>query len=401
MEFTIDQVQLVRGLQRTQSIVERRSTMPILANVLLAAERGEPGEGGHAELPGSGSRVEQPGDSVRGRVEFAATDLEVGVRTSVPAEVSTPGRLTLSAKKLYEIARELPPGPIRIAARENLYAELSAGRVVVTLVGLAAEEFPALPAKGDVPLAPLDLPTIRTMIERTLYAASSDETRYNLNGVYLERVETDGAAVARMVATDGHRLALVDRPVVGGLEGLGRGMILPRKGLQELKRLLDEGAGDDEVALRAAFRENSGLFLVGETLLVMRLIEGAFPDYRQVIPRGSDGGARIDREALVRALRRVSIVSAERSRVVKLALAPGRLEVSTTNPDLGEAKEELEVDYAGRALAVGFNARYLLDFLGALDAETVVVDLQDETSPGLFRGVGEEGLLGVIMPMRI
>lgn len=401
MEFTIDQVQLVRGLQRTQSIVERRSTMPILANVLLAAERGEPGDGGHVELPGSGSRVEQPGDSVRGRVEFAATDLEVGVRTSVPAEVSTPGRLTLSAKKLYEIARELPPGPIRIAARENLYAELSAGRVVVTLVGLAAEEFPALPAKGDVPLAPLDLPTIRTMIERTLYAASSDETRYNLNGVYLERVETDGAAVARMVATDGHRLALVDRPVVGGLEGLGRGMILPRKGLQELKRLLDEGAGDDEVALRAAFRENSGLFLVGETLLVMRLIEGAFPDYRQVIPRGSDGGARIDREALVRALRRVSIVSAERSRVVKLALAPGRLEVSTTNPDLGEAKEELEVDYAGRALAVGFNARYLLDFLGALDAETVVVDLQDETSPGLFRGVGEEGLLGVIMPMRI
>lgn len=401
MEFTIDQVQLVRGLQRTQSIVERRSTMPILANVLLAAERGEPGDGGHVELPGSGSRVEQPGDSVRGRVEFAATDLEVGVRTSVPAEVSTPGRLTLSAKKLYEIARELPPGPIRIAARENLYAELSAGRVVVTLVGLAAEEFPALPAKGDVPLAPLDLPTIRTMIERTLYAASSDETRYNLNGVYLERVETDGAAVARMVATDGHRLALVDRPVVGGLEGLGRGMILPRKGLQELKRLLDEGAGEDEVALRAAFRENSGLFLVGETLLVMRLIEGAFPDYRQVIPRGSDGGARIDREALVRALRRVSIVSAERSRVVKLALAPGRLEVSTTNPDLGEAKEELEVDYAGHALAVGFNARYLLDFLGALDAETVVVDLQDETSPGLFRGVGEEGLLGVIMPMRI
>lgn len=401
MEFTIDQVQLVRGLQRTQSIVERRSTMPILANVLLAAERGEPGDGGHVELPGSGSRVEQPGDSVRGRVEFAATDLEVGVRTSVPAEVSTPGRLTLSAKKLYEIARELPPGPIRIAARENLYAELSTGRVVVTLVGLAAEEFPALPTKGDVPLAPLDLPTIRTMIERTLYAASSDETRYNLNGVYLERVETDGAAVARMVATDGHRLALVDRPVVGGLEGLGRGMILPRKGLQELKRLLDEGAGDDEVALRAAFRENSGLFLVGETLLIMRLIEGAFPDYRQVIPRGSDGGARIDREALVRALRRVSIVSAERSRVVKLALAPGRLEVSTTNPDLGEAKEELEVDYAGRALAVGFNARYLLDFLGALDAETVVVDLQDETSPGLFRGVGEEGLLGVIMPMRI
>ncbi len=381
MEFTIDQAQLVRGLQRTQSIVERRSTMPILANVLLTAEGGGEGKGG--------------------RVEFAATDLEVGVRTLVPADVVTPGQLTLSAKKLYEIARELPAGPIRIAARENLYAELSAGRVVVNLVGLAPEEFPALPAREDVPLAPLDLPTIRTMIERTLYAASSDETRYNLNGVYLERVEKEGAAAARMVATDGHRLALVDRPVAGGLEGLSRGVILPRKGLQELKRLLDEGTGDEEGKLRAAFRENSGLFLVGETLLVMRLIEGAFPDYRQVIPRETGGAARIDREALVRALRRVSIVSAEKSRAVKLALAPGLLEVSTTNPDLGEAKEELEIEYAGGKLAVGFNARYLLDFLGALDAETVILDIQDETSPGLFRGVGEEGLLGVVMPMRI
>ncbi len=374
MEFTIDQAQLVRGLQRTQSIVEKRSTMPILANVLLSA--------GEA------------------RLELAATDLEVGVRTAVPAEVRVPGRLTLNAKKLYEIARELPAGPIRIASRENLSAELSAGKVVVTLVGLAAEEFPALPSEGEVAFAALDRETFRAMIERTLYAASSDETRYNLNGVYLERIEKDGAAAARMVATDGHRLALVDRAVAGGLPGLGRGVILPRKGLQELKRLLDEPAGPD-AEFKAAFRENSGLFLVGETLLVMRLIEGAFPDYRQVIPRPTDAGARVEREALARALRRVSIVSAEKSRGVKLALAPGLLEVSTTNPDLGEAKEELDADYRGRRLTIGFNARYLLDFLGAVEAETVVLDLQDETSPGLFRGVGDEGLLGVVMPMRL
>ncbi len=380
MEFTIDQAQLVRGLARTQSIVERRSTMPILANVLLAAE-------------GSGSG---------GRVEFAATDLEVGVRTAVPArEVVSPGKLTLSAKKLYEIARELPAGDVHVTARENQYAEISCGKVVVNLVGLSPDEFPALPARGDAPFTAVDLGAVRSMIERTLYAASSDETRYNLNGVYLERL-AENAGAARMVATDGHRLALVDRAIEGGLEGLTRGVILPRKGLQELKRLLDEAAGGDEAGgLEVAFRENSGLFVVGETLLVMRLIEGAFPDYRAVIPKGSDGGARVDREAFARALRRISIVSAEKTRSVKLALKPGVLEVSTTNPDLGEAKEELEVDYAGRPLTIGFNARYLIDFLGAVGADTVVLDISDETSPGLLRGVGVEGHLGVIMPMRI
>lgn len=380
MEFTIDQAQLVRGLARTQSIVERRSTMPILANVLLVAEEGPRGS----------------------QVEFAATDLEVGVRTTVPArELRSGGKLTLGAKKLYEIARELPPGEVRITARENLYAEIASGKVVVNLVGLSPDEFPALPGRSDAPFSAVDLPAIRAMIERTLYAASSDETRYNLNGVYLERVAEKGGA-ARMVATDGHRLALVDRAVEGGLEGLTRGVILPRKGLQELKRLLDEAAGDDgDAGLKVAFRENSGLFLVGETLLVMRLIEGAFPDYRAVIPRGTDGGARVDREAFARALRRISIVSAEKTRSVKLALSPGLLEVSTNNPDLGEAKEELEVEYGGRPLQVGFNARYLLDFLGAVDADTVVLDLTDETSPGLLKGVGVEGHLGVIMPMRI
>jgi DNA polymerase-3 subunit beta len=381
MEFTIDQTQLVRGLTRTQSIVERRSTMPILANVLLAVEGGRGG----------------------GQVEFAATDLEVGVRTTVPAaQVASPGRLTLSAKKLYEIARELPVGPVRIVAKENNYAELSAGRVVVSLVGLSPDEFPALPTRAEVTFAPLDLPTIRTMIERTLYAASSDETRYNLNGVYLEKIDSEGAPAARMVATDGHRLAMVDRPLAGGIPGLARGVILPRKGLSELKRLIDEaddGAGED--ALKVAFRENSGLFLVGETLLVMRLIEGAFPDYRQVIPRAADAGARIDREAFSRALRRISIVSAEKSRAVKLALTPGQLEVSTINPDLGEAKEELEVSYDGRPLTIGFNARYLLDFLAAAPVDTVVLDVSDETSPGLLRGQGDEGHVGVVMPMRI
>lgn len=380
MEFTIDQAQLVRGLARTQSIVERRSTMPILANVLLAADVGARGP----------------------QVEFAATDLEVGVRTAVPAHaVASPGRLSLSAKKLYEIARELPAGDVHVKARENLYAEISSGKVVVNLVGLSPDEFPALPARGDAPFSPVDLPAIRAMIERTLYAASSDETRYNLNGVYLERLAEKGGA-ARMVATDGHRLALIDRAVEGGLEGLQRGIILPRKGLQELKRLLDEAAGEGaENGLQVAFRENSGLFLVGETLLVMRLIEGAFPDYRAVIPKGTDGGARVDREAFARALRRVSIVSAEKTRGVRLALKPGVLEVSTTNPDLGEAKEEIEADYTGRPLAVGFNARYLLDFLGAVDADIVVLDLTDETSPGLLKGAGVEGHLGVVMPMRI
>jgi DNA polymerase-3 subunit beta len=234
------------------------------------------------------------------------------------------------------------------------------------------------------------------MIERTMYAASVDETRYNLNGVYLEVLEESGQL--RMVATDGHRLASVDRVVGPDTTALASGVIVPRKGLAELKRLADE---DDTEEIELAFEGNNGLARRGNVTLVMRLIEGEFPNYDQVIPKQLDRQLVLSAELLLHALRRVSLLSSERSRAVTLALTDGQLVISSSNPDLGEAREELDVDYSGEPLTVGFNAKYLIDALSVSGAKEVRFGLHDELSPAQLVPTDDEGTLAVVMPMRI
>jgi DNA polymerase-3 subunit beta len=374
MKFSITKADLQRGLARIQSIVEKRNTMPILANVLLdvSAEKKD------------------------GRLELSATDLEVGIRSTHPCDVSQGGSATASAKKLYEIVRELPDEPIHIELSSNAYLTIRCARAEFTLAGTTADEYPTLPGFTSGQMIAVQPAVLSEMIERTMYAASVDETRYNLNGVYLEQQkETEKL---RMVATDGHRLSYVDRALGIDLEGLSNGVIIPRKGLAELKRLVDE---DDVHEIELGFEGNSGLARKGDVTLVMRLIEGEFPNYRQVIPTDTAHQLTLPVEPLIHALRRVALLSAERSRAIKFELANGCLALSSNNPDLGDAREEIDVDYAGEALSIAFNARYLTDALAVTGSKEVQLAFRDSLSPAQLRPTDDEDSLAVVMPMRV
>lgn len=374
MKLAIDKADLQRGLARLQAIVEKRSSMPILANVLATAT----------------------GKGDAGKLELAATDLEVGIRGTQPAKVAKPGALTISARKLYDIVRELPDEPIHLEATSNSYLDLRCGRSRFTLAGTNAEEYPSLPDFSPGRMVKLQAAVLSQMIEGTMYAASLDETRYNLNGVYFE-VHPETARI-RMVATDGHRLAVVERAAGSDLSGLASGVIIPRKGLAELKRLVDETDADE---VEIGFEANNGLVRSGNVTLVMRLIEGEFPNYQQVIPKHSDHHLVLGTEALVRALRRVALLSAEHSRAVKVDLGDGKLLLSSRTPELGDAQEELDVDYSGPVLSIGFNARYLLDCLGALAAKEVRLGLRDGGSAVELRPSDDLESVAVVMPMRL
>src|SRR6185369_11829774 len=368
MEFRAKKIDLLGALYWTQGIVERRNTMPILANVLI--------------------------ESRKGGIHLTATDLEVGIRGKLEGEVVHEGVVTVGAKKLYEIVREAPEETLQLKRLENEWVEIRSGKSLFKIVGLDAREFPQFPKVEGEKLTSVPAKTLREMIERTIFSVSSDETRYNLNGVFIEEIK--GGSV-RMVATDGHRLAMIDRGV--GALGLAKGVILPRKGLTELKRLL-EGAEDGVVSV--GFKENMGLVMKEGVELFMRLIEGDFPDYTKVIPKDNPQLAKLESGDFLHALRRVSLLSSERYKGIKMELKPGKVSIMANNPELGEAAEDIEVDYQGKPLTVGFNARYLIDVLTVLgDTGDVEVALKDDVSPSIVRKSDDPGYLYVIMPMRL
>jgi DNA polymerase-3 subunit beta len=374
MKLSITKSEFLRGLSRIQSVVEKRNSMPILANVLIEA----PEKGKEAKLI------------------LSATDLEVGIRSLHSANVSETGGLTVSAKKLFEIIRELPEESIELSSTANSYLEIRCVRSRFTLAGTAAEEYPTLPEFSPEKTVPIPASVLSEMIDKTIYAASVDETRYNLNGVYVEVLDETGSI--RLVATDGHRLACVDREIEGDVSALASGVIVPRKGLGELKRLVDENDDED---IELAFANNSGLARRGDVTLVMRLIEGEFPNYNQVIPKNLTRHLTLPTEPLVQAVRRVALLSSERSRAVKLELSDGQMVITSSNPDLGDAREELDIDYAGEPLAIGFNAKYLLDAINAVQSKEVLFSFQDELSPSKLSPPGDEKTIAVVMPMRI
>ena len=374
MKFSIERGEFQRGLGRIQTIVEKRNTMPILANALLEV---------------SGKK--------EGSLELAATDLEVGIRSSHPCEVAKPGRLTVSARKLHEIVRELPEEKVYLEASSNAYLTLRCARAEFTLAGTTAEEYPSLPNFAPKSLTVVPAAVLSEMIDRTMYAASTDETRYNLNGVYVERIAETGKL--RMVATDGHRLAYVDRALGDGLTSLAdAGVIIPRKGLAELKKLVDEEDADE---IELGFEGNNGLARKGSVTLTMRLIEGEFPNYRQVIPTERGQQLILPTEIFLHALRRVALLSAERSRAVKLELSEGQIRLSSNNPDLGDAREELDIDYAGETTSIAFNARYLIDAVSAARSKEIRFGFRDALSPAELSPGDDADALAVVMPMRL
>ncbi len=371
MECKIEKEEFVRGLYRSQSVVEKKVTMPILSNVLI-------------ETRDSG-------------ISLTATDLEVGIKGIHPAEVLKDGKSTISAKKLYEVVKELPEKTVTIRLRENNWVEISSGKSFFNIMALPAENFPSLPGYEDGDFFSAEVAVLREMINKTIFAVSTDESRYNLTGVYFCRKEGKEENILRLVATDGYRLSMIDRPLQSALKGLERGILLPRKGLAELSKLLDE----EGEAVSCKLKENNFIVKRENVILVMRLLDAEFPDYKQVIPTQSRRQIRMKRGQALESLHRVSILSSEKTKGVKFRFSADFLELSTYNPDLGEAKEEMEVDYKGEEITVGFNSRFVLDVLSILNSEEVILELEDGVSPAILRPASDPNHICVIMPMRV
>jgi DNA polymerase-3 subunit beta len=364
MEVHVDRDAFLRSLQMVHNIVEPRQTMPILANVLVEAE----------------------GDLLR----LTATDLEVGVRVAAPARVVTDGSVTISARKLLEITKELPSAPLALKVQENGWVALRCGGASYKLVGLAAEDYPHVIPIATDNWVTVDGKLLRDMLAQTMFAISHDESRYALNGVLMALHDHE----LRLVATDGHRLALAVRPI--GETKIAVSGIVPRKAVQEIARVV--GSGEQ---VEVALGDNQFMLRMPNVILMARLIEGTFPNYEQVVPRAHPHRVLLPKDGLTAALRRVSVLSEERTKPVKFVLSPGVLKLAAYSADYGEAEEAMEVQYVGEEITIGFNSRYVLDAIGAQTGEQVVLEVKDALSPGVLKSLEDDGSLCVIMPMRI
>jgi DNA polymerase III subunit beta len=372
MKLTIERSALLKSLGHVQNVVERRNTIPILSNVKLEA--------------------------LDGSLSLNATDMDLDIVGIVDAEISAKGATTTPAHTLYDIVRKLPDGSqVSLEGMaDGGQLALHAGRSRFTLPCLPRDDFPVM-AGGDLPHEfSLSAPDVRTLIDRTRFAISTEETRYYLNGIYLHAAERDGVEVLRAVATDGHRLASVETPLPAGAAGMP-GIIIPRKTVSELRKLIDETEDDVAISLSDAKIR----FAFDGAVLTSKLIDGTFPDYERVIPSGNDKEMRVDCKILSEAVDRVSAISSEKSRAVKLALGPGELVLSSQSPESGSAEEEVEVDYEGDGVEIGFNARYLLDITHQIEGDTALLVFADAASPTIIRDAGDASALYVLMPMRV
>jgi len=367
MKATIERATLLKSLGHVQSVVERRNTIPILSNVLIEARED-------------------------GSIRLMATDLDLQVDESVPANVSQPGATTVSAHTLFDIVRKLPDGSqVELTAAEGKM-QVVAGRSRFNLSTLPRDDFPVI-AEGDLPTR-FELPaaTLRQIIEKTRFAISSEETRYYLMGIFLHIVDDQ----LRAAATDGHRLARITVARPDGAEAMPD-VIVPRKAVAELYRLLEELEGTVEISLSPTKIR----FGLGSAILTSKLIDGTFPDYNRVIPTGNDKLLKLDPKSFSAGVDRVSTIASEKTRAVKMSVDRDKVTLSVTSPENGVATEEVPADYGSDGLEIGFNARYLLDILGEIDGDTVEVHLADAAAPTLLRENDKSNALYVLMPMRV
>lgn len=366
MEVRIQKAEFLKGLRLAQSIADRKSTMPMLANALL-------------RLGGKDSLL------------VAATDLNVSVSAELASENSGEGGLTVGAKALHDIVANMPGEEVVVKRGDNNWAEIRSGKVDYRLVGMPDRDFPKIPDHREAEFSEVDPAVLREMIDKTLFSVSNDETRFHLNGVLFE---CDGAE-ARMVSTDGHRLSKVDRPLKGGPK-LSAGIIIPKKGLVEIKRTLDSA----DATCRLAVKSPYVFVTAGDLTLAVKLIESQFPPYDQVIPKKNERTVTVDRGLLLDALKRAQLMSSE-TRGVKVTLGDGVLRIASDNPDLGEVREEVDADYAGDEISFGFNPKYVLELLGQIAHEQIALDLCGSLDPVVVRPASGSEYLGVVMPMRI
>jgi DNA polymerase-3 subunit beta len=375
MNFEIDKRDFLKGLSLMQSVAGRRTTLPILSHILLEVEKET--------------------------LCLTGTDLETGIREELTAKMHQEGKASVSAKKIFEIIKELPEETIHIRKKENQWITIQCGKTIFNLAGLDPEEFPSLPVYTDESFSQVSTHLIKEMIEKTVFAASNEESRYHLNGILISQNKRGEREILRMVATDGHRLSLLDRESQM-IRGIEKGIIIPKKGVLEIKKIMGDRDGGEE--MKVYFDQTHGFFKIGKSLMVIRLIDGEFPEYEQVIPKGNDKRVLMEKEKMYASLRRVSTMASERVEGIKLSVKKNFIELSSYHQDFGDAKEEVEVSYEGPSLEIGFNARYLMEALSVMDTEDVVMELKDEGSPGIIKpqSVTEPSdQLCIIMPMRI
>jgi DNA polymerase-3 subunit beta len=378
MEFVISKKSFLRGLARTHGVADRKSSMPILSNILLSTDS-------------------------TASLRFAATDLYLGVSATAPAEVKKGGSIAISARNLFEIVKNLPEGDVHWTVGPNHAAEIRAGKVRFRIPGMPGDDFPPLPSPGSSDFFSLDADILGDLITKTQYSMSTDDTRPHLAGALFE----GEGKIVRMVTTDGHRLSKIDHKLDESAPMLSFSMLVPNKGIAELKRLIDDAkaeakANKEERAQIAVATAGGSAFFKREGItLSVKLADEQFPPYGRVIPQQQEKRVIMRRSALVDALKRMSLVSSDTSGGVRFMVSAGSLRIVSENPDIGEGSEELDVDYAGEAITIGFNAKYILEVLGSLTDDEVALELAGELDPGVIRPVGDTLFVGVVMPMRI
>lgn len=375
MKLRIARDEMLTALQRVQGVVEKRNTMPQLSNILLEAKS----EG----------------------VDVIATDLEIGMRGLYKAAVQEPGAITLSARKLFEILKELPDGDVELSVGDNHWATIRAGKSQFKVVGLPSSDYPALPSIEREGLTPVAGAGLLELIRKTLFAVGDNDARYILNGLLVTLVTSEKKTVLRLVGTDGHRLALAEQESPGGKEDKDGPKeikaIIPKKAAHEMRRLLEEGDGEPLIG----FTKNLMIFRKSGLLLTSRLMEGNYPNYQQVIPKEKDQKISVARAELEGALRRVAVLSRDKTNAVKVTISVGKMTLFSSNPDFGEATEELAAQYKGETLTTGFNARYLLDVLSVMDGDAISMQMDNPLSPCLIREPGNAGFTCVVMPIKV
>ena len=379
MQLTISKASFLKGLARTHGVADRKSSMPILSNILLAAE-------------GTSS------------LRLAATDLYLGVDAVAEGKVSQGGSVAVSARTLFDIVKNLPDGDVQWTLEEG-HADIRCGKVHFKIPGMPGDDFPPLPTPGTTEFSELSAELVGDLIAHTQYSMSSDDTRPHLSGALFEG---DGTTV-RMVTTDGHRLSKAEATLSDGAAALNFTMLIPSKGVGELKRLIEDAKsdrtkGDDGVPLVGIATVGGNAFFRRQGVqLSVKLADEQFPPYGKVIPQKQERRLVLSRQSLIEALRRISLVASDKSGGVRLSIEAGKLGITSENPDVGEGSEDLDIDYAGEPVQIGFNARYLLDVLSALPTDEVAIEFTGELDPGVIKPVGSNliDFVGVIMPMRI
>lgn len=371
MEIKIERDKLFNAVSKVQSIIEKRSNMPILSMILISAEQS--------------------------KIQISATDLEISLQQSIPAEVINPGSITVSGRKLFEILKESKSSEIYIKEKENNWIYLSDNKTKYNLACLSAEEYPVFIEPEGVDMVEVEGDILKEMINKTIYSVTLEEAGFKLSGVYTEKMALQGKNILRMVSTDGHRLSMMDKEIEKIEDiSLGNGIMIPKKGMLELSKMVSEGE-----KIKIGFHKNNCVAKKDESLIVIRLLETKFPDYNSVIPKDVKYWIKVSRLDLLDGMKKMIILSNESYKGVKITLENNNMELVSINPDLGDAQDNLDVEYGDERLEMGFNSRYFIDALQTMESEKVELGFIDNSSPCLIKGENDKGFLGLVMPMRI